>query len=206
MISEALEFLTNEINVYLNLKNTPVTGTVPEIVLTNVAAEDGNWAIPPRTLGLSLINIEEERVFKDQQTAFRNVNGDIEHYNPEIKLNLYILISANFAAGDAGGGTNSTGIYSEGLKQLSYVISFFQGKNVFTPDNSPTLNAHADLKKLVVELYSYSFEQQYNFWTVVGAKYLPSVLYKVRLVVYQEKRLLDQQQPITSLDITTSQN
>jgi hypothetical protein len=172
-------------------------------VLTNVAAEDGNWAIPPRTLGLSLINIEEERVFKEQQSAFRNENGEIEHYNPNLKLNLYILITANFAAGDAGGNTNATGVYREGLKQLSYVISFFQGKYVFTPDNSPALPAA--LKKLVVELNSYSFEQQYNFWNVIGAKYLPSMLYKVRMVVYQEKRLLDQQQPVTAIDIQSSQ-
>ncbi len=204
MIDNALKFLTDEINAYLVLKNEPVSATSPEIVLTNVAAEDGNWAIPPKTLGLSLINIEEERVFKEQQTAFRNSAGQIEHYNPNIKLNLYILISANFAAGDAGGNTNTTGVYREGLKQLSYVISFFQGKYVFTTDNSPTLPA--ELKKLVVELYSYSFEQQYNFWSVVGAKYLPSVLYKVRMLVYQEKALLDQQQPITTLDITTTQN
>jgi hypothetical protein len=204
MIDSALNFLTNEINAYLNLQNAPISGTSTEIVLTNVAAEDGNWAIPPQTLGLSLINIEEERVFKDQQTAFRNTQGDVEHYNPNLKLNLYILISANFAAGDSGGTTNKTGIYSEGLKQLSYVISFFQGKYVFTPDNSPTLDPK--LLKLVVELYSSSFEQQYNFWNVVGAKYLPSVLYKVRMLTYQEKRLLDSQQPITSMDITTSQS
>jgi hypothetical protein len=204
MIDSALKFLTDEINAYLVLKNEPVNAASPEIVLTNVAAEDGNWAIPPKTLGLSLINIEEERVFKEQQSAFRNEAGDIEHYNPNIKLNLYILISANFAAGDAGGNTNTTGIYTEGLKQLSYVIGFFQGKNVFTPDNSPALPA--ELKRLVIELYSYSFEQQYNFWSVVGAKYLPSVLYKVRMLVYQEKALLDQQQPITIVDLDLTQS
>lgn len=204
MIDQALEFLTKEINAYLVQKNEPVSGTAPEIVLTNVAAEDGNWAIPPRTLGLSLINIEEDRINKDQRSSFRNENGDIEHYNPEIKLNLYVLVSANFASGDAGGSANTTGVYGEGLKQLSYVISFFQGKNVFTTDNSPLLDA--GIQKLIVELYSSSFEQQYNFWTVVGAKYLPSVLYRVRMLVYQEKRLLDQQQPITTLDLQTSGN
>lgn len=204
MIDLALDFLTKEVNAFLLQKNEPMSLTAPEIVLTNVAAEDGNWAIPPRTLGLSLINIEEDRVNKEQQTAFRNSQGDIEHYNPEIKLNLYILISANFAAGDAGGSTNTTGIYAEGLKQLSYVIGFFQGKYVFTTDNSPLLDP--SIKKLIVELYSSSFEQQYNFWTVVGAKYLPSVLYRVRMLTYQEKRLLDQQQPITNIDIQTSGN
>lgn len=204
MIDLALDFLTKEINAYLMLKNDPVSGTAPEIVLTNVAAEDGNWAIPPRTLGLSLINIEEDRINKDQRTSFRNEQGEIEHYNPEIKLNLYILVSANFASGEAGGTSNATGVYGEGLKQLSYVIGFFQGKNVFTTDNSPGLDA--TIQKLIVELYSSSFEQQYNFWTVVGAKYLPSVLYRVRMLVFQEKRLLDQQQPITTLDLQTSGN
>ncbi|HET6990057.1 MAG TPA: DUF4255 domain-containing protein [Bacteroidia bacterium] len=204
MIDLALDFLTKEINAFLLQKNGPTPSVSPEIVLTNVAAEDGNWAIPPRTLGLSLINIEEDRVNKDQQTAFRNPQGDIEHYNPEIKLNLYILVSANFASGDAGGSTNTTGVYAEGLKQLSYVIGFFQGKYVFTTDNSPLLDA--SIKKLIVELYSSSFEQQYNFWTVVGAKYLPSVLYRVRMLTYQEQRLLDQQQPITNIDIELSGN
>lgn len=200
MIDTALDFLTDEINAYLVLKNGPSTSVPFEIVLTNVATETGGWAIPKRTLGLSLINIEEERVFKDQRTVFKNEAGDFEHYNPELKLNLYILISANFAIGEDG--SPGTGIYSEGLKQLSYVISFFQGKNVFTPDNSPALEP--TIQKLIVELYSGSFEQQYNFWTVVGAKYLPSVLYKVRMLIYQEKRLVDQQPPITSMDITTS--
>ncbi|MCK6641707.1 MAG: DUF4255 domain-containing protein [Bacteroidia bacterium] len=202
MIDSALKFLTDEINAYLVLKNEPVSATTPEIVLTNVAAEDGSWAIPPKTLGLSLINIEEDRINKEQRSTFRDENGDIQHYNPEIKLNLYILVSANFASGEAGGTANATGVYGEGLKQLSYVISFFQGKNVFTTDNSPGLDA--GIQKLIVELYSSSFEQQYNFWNVVGAKYLPSVLYRVRMLVYQEKRLLEQQPPVTTLDLQLS--
>jgi hypothetical protein len=204
MIDVALEFLTQQVNDYLSQRSLPDVGTGPEIVLTNVAAEDGNWAIPPKTLGLSLINIEEDRVNMDQTITHRNINGDIESYNPEIKLNLYILISANFAVGDAGGSTNTTGVYAEGLKQLSYVISFFQGKYVFTTDNSPTLDP--SVKKLIVELYSSSFEQQYNFWNVVGAKYLPSVLYRVRMLVYQEHRVQDQGAPITNIDLQTTGN
>jgi hypothetical protein len=197
MIDVALDFLTGEINTQLTMQMGPNPSSSSWIVLSNVAKENGEWAIPNDSLGISLINIEEERVFKDQQTAFRNVNGDIEHYNPEIKLNLYVLITANFTSNDASGPGNNYQ-YIEGLKQLSSVISFFQGKNVFTTDNSPGLDA--SIKKLVVELYSYSFEQQYNFWTVIGAKYLPSVLYRVRMLSFQEKKILDQQVPITTLD------
>ena len=195
MIHSSLEFLTDEINNYLKLR----TGVqnVDRIFLTSVATESGGVVIPDKSLGLSLMNIEEERVFKDQRTAFINDQGIAEHINPEIKLNLYILISANFQDTKKN---DTSDDYVEGLKQLSYAISFFQGKNVFTQDNSPAMAAHdPDLLKLVVELYSYSFEQLYNFWTVVGAKYLPSVLYKVRLIKFQESAILDANLPIEKI-------
>lgn len=197
MIDKALRFLTDELNAYLDLQNGVSSGGDPIIVLSNVSDNvSGGLAIPINKLGVSLINIEEEKVFKEQQTNFRNAEGEFEQYNPEIKLNLYMLVSANFES------ENGDDKYEQGLKQLSRVISFFQGKNVFTPDTSPALEA--SLKKLVIELYSYSFEQQYNFWTVLGAKYLPSVLYKVRLLAFQEKRLLNQNEPVTSFTLQLS--
>jgi len=196
MIDKALRFLTTELNTYLDLQNGVAAGGDPIILLTNVSDNvSGGVAIPLNKLGVSLINIEEEKVFKEQQTNFKNADGEFEQYNPEIKLNLYMLVCANFE-------NENDDKYEQGLKQLSRVISFFQGKNVFTPDNSPALDTV--LKKLIVELYSYSFEQQYNFWTVLGVKYMPSVLYKVRLVAFQEKRLLNQNSPITAFELQLS--
>lgn len=194
MIDKALEFLEKEVETYLDLVTGGVTPGEGFVVLSNVADQAGNWAIPSDRVGMSLINIEEERVFKDQEFLHRNNAGDIEQYNPEIKLNLYVLFCANYV-NTTGDYTN----YAEGLKQISNIINFFQGKYVFTPDNSPGMDPM--LKKLIVELYSYTFEQQYNFWTVLGAKYLPSVLYRVRLLTYQEKRILNNNQPITTIDI-----
>jgi hypothetical protein len=197
MLHTSLSFLTNELNEFLKLR----TGTSDErVFLTSVATESSGLKIPDKSLGLSLMNIEEERVFKDQKTSYVNKHGIAEHLNPEIKLNLYILISANFQDNDS----SNTDDYVEGLKQLSYAISFFQSKNVFTLDNSPGMVEYdTNMIKLVVELYSYSFEQLYNFWTVVGAKYLPSVLYKVRLITFQERAVLDASLPIEKIGINS---
>jgi hypothetical protein len=203
MINTALNILRHELNSYLELKYPPVPPKEPLVVLSNVADDQGAWAIPNNAIGVSLINIEEEKVFKEQQTTFRNAAGEYEQYNPEIKINLYMLVSANFVNSSTDtDGTN----YGQGLKYLSGVISFFQGKNVFTPDNTPVMADPQEpaLKKLIVELYSYSFEQQYNFWNVVGAKYLPSVLYKVRLLAFQEKQVQMQSEAITQFTIQTS--
>ncbi|MCG8573689.1 MAG: DUF4255 domain-containing protein [Flavobacteriales bacterium] len=193
MIDKALEFLKGEVETHLELVNETVAPADDFIVLSNVAKENGEWAIPNNKIGMSLINIEEEKVFKDQEFLHRNEAGEIEQYNPNIKLNLYVLFCARYVDGD---GDNN---YNEGLKQLSNIIGFFQGKYVFTADNSPLMDP--SLQKLIVELYSYSFEQQYNFWSILGAKYLPSVLYRVRLVTYQEKVLQNQNQPLSIVDI-----
>ena len=195
MIHSALDFLAQEINSYLEQKNG-VTGE--KIVLSNVATQEGNWAIPNNRLGLSLINIEEERIFKDQRSSMVNTEGKTEAYNPEIKLNLYTIVTANYTSGD----TDASGIeYKEGLKQLSYVILFFQEKNVFTNANSPLLaSIEPTIEKLVVELYSYSFEQLYNFWSVIGAKYLPSILYRIRLITYQGKVITSQLPSIDNME------
>lgn len=199
MLHTALQFLTAELNDYLKLK----TGYPDEnrVFITNVATESGGVVIPDMALGMSLINIEEERVFKDQQTTVINNDGRTEHINPEIKLNLYVLISANFQDKQTDTAEDD---YVEGLKQLSYVISFFQSKNVFTRENSPALaEKDPSLKRLIVELYSYSFEQLYNFWSVLGTKYLPSVLYKVRLLRFQEQAVQQSNLPIEKVKINS---
>ncbi len=199
MIHTCLSFLTNELNEYLKVRTG--SPTVDRVFLTSVATEGGGVVIPDKSVGVSLINIEEDRVYKDQKSTVINSFGNVERLNPEIKLNLYVLISANFQNTNE---QDSSDDYVEGLKQLSYIISFFQAKNVFTPENSPKLAEYdPNLKKLVVELYSYSFEQLYNFWSVVGTKYLPSVLYKVRMLTFQEREFFDTNAPIEKIGINS---
>lgn len=195
MIHSSLKFLTRAINDYLIIKNGL---DEDKIFLTHVSDESG-VAIPDKSLGLSLVNIEEEKIFKEQKTTYVNSEGIVEYRNPELKLNLYILISANFQNKDLNDPSDD---YFEGLKQLSHIISFFQAKNVFTNDNTPALASEdPNIKKLILELYSYSFEQMYNFWSVLGTKYLPSVLYKIRMLKVQEGELISDSLPIEEIDL-----
>lgn len=199
MIDTTLNFLTQEINSYLKIKNN--TPNEDKIVLSSIASESG-LVIPNKSLGLSLINIEEERVFKEQKATYLNENGQAQYYNPELRLNLYILISANFQDKLVEDPSDN---YKEGLKQLSYVILFFQSKNVFTNENSPLLaSIDPNIQKIIVELYSYSFEQLYNFWSVVGTKYLPSVLYKIRMLRFQGKEVAVELPGISEVGVNNS--
>ena len=188
MIDKALEVLKNGIRDYLvQLPDLNITSQ-EFIHLDHIVEADGNLALPADSLGLSLVNLEEERVTKSQQNFGRSTDGRIVHMNPEIKLNLFVLIVANFSN------------YRTGLEFLSAAIRFFQSKSVFTPANTPALNVA--IQKLIVEMMTLSFEQQNHKWGSLGAKYLPSVMYKVRMLTIQEALAADEQEPITMINLT----
>jgi hypothetical protein len=181
MINAALDFFSKEINGYLNhVANT----TDDEFIVVSSIVSDGKLAIPDKTMGITLMNIEEDRALKDQRVSVKNMFGDIETRNPDIYLNLYVLISANFNSAETESPTLD---YLEGLKRLSQVIAFFQGKNVFTQANSPLLaTIDKNIERLSAELFSFNFEQMNHFWSIIGHSYLPSVLYKIRVITVQE--------------------
>jgi hypothetical protein len=169
MIEKALLFLENQVNGYLK----KISGFDNKLSLSNITNNEGKTII--KDLGLTLVNIEEETIGKTQTTYKKDSNDKTYIVNPEIKLNLYLLFTANF-------GDNDTG-YRESLKFLSYVISFFQAKNVFNHQNSPDLDEN--IERLALSLYSVPFEQQNYLWGSIGAKYLPSVMYKARVITVQ---------------------
>ena len=147
----------------------------------------GQVALPDDTIGLTLFNIDEERVMKSPGRIARHANGSIEYLQPEVRLNLYILFAANF------------GTYSEGLKFLSYVISYFQKKRVISHQNTPKLDPR--IAELAVDLYAMTLEQQNYLWSILGGKYLPSVAYQVRPVLIQDEEVELEAKPVMELQI-----
>lgn len=191
MIDKALETLANEISSYLErLPDLNITSQ-ETVHLVGIVEADGTLAIPGDSLGLCLVNIEEERVTKAQKTAVKAPSGLITHINPELKLNLYILVAANFS------------LYKTGLEFLSGAIRFFQSKNVFTPENTPSLDP--TIQKLIVEMHTLNFEQQNHLWGSLGAKYIPSVMYKARMITIQEAQATDEQPPIKEFNLLEKQ-
>jgi hypothetical protein len=186
MIDKTLLFIEKQINGYL--KN--ISGFDNKLSLSGITNNEGKTII--KDLGLTLVNIEEETVGKAQTPYKKNDNDSIYIVNPEIKLNLYLLFTANF-------GDNENG-YKESLKFLSYVISFFQAKNFFNHQNSPDLDER--IEKLILSLYTLPFEQQNYLWGSIGAKYMPSVMYKVRLITVQADEVKAEVYSITESNLT----
>lgn len=188
MIDNVLNVLREEINGYLKRLPTMNIGTEKKVDINYIAKPDGDIAIETDSLGLSLVNVEEERAVKSQNSVLHTRNGRVSYVNPEIKINLYVLVVSNFK------------VYSVGLKFLSGAMRFFQSKNVFVHQNTPGLDS--SIEKLIVDLHTLNFEQQNNLWGAIGAKYLPSVLYKVRLITIQEALQKDEIPAIKVLGIS----
>jgi len=174
MINESLQFIADELNKYLVLKMGPANEP-PRLVLGNVSRLfDGEVAAAGLTnkVILSLVNVEEDRVAK-QQENFERMDVSTRYKSPQLYLNLYILFSANRSG------------YTDSLQHLSYILQFFQFQNVFTPITHPKLNDYR-IEKLCVDLCTLNFEQVNHLWSTLGGKYIPSVLYKVRQITIDE--------------------
>ncbi len=183
MIDAAFLFLRSEINSYINLR----TGSADTLEITPLTDDSGQ--ILSDRLGLTLVNLEEDRTAQQLPQLKPTPLGQLAKSNPKVRLNLHLLFSANFENN-----------YDEALKHLAYVITFFQARNVFTPQTNPGLTD--GIEKLILEMMSLSLEQQNNLWAALGAKYRPSVVYKMRILLLEDSLTLDSNVPISEITQT----
>ena len=175
MLLETFQFIADELNKYLILKGV-VSSDTPRVELGNIArAFDNDSPIGMDPISnravLSLVNVEEDRVSKQQENYVKTIVST-RYKSPPLFLNLYMLVSVN---------RNN---YGQSLAWLSHILQFFQFQNVFTPITHPSLDSR--ILKLIAELYSLNFEQINHLWSTLGGKYIPSVMYKIRQITIDE--------------------
>jgi Pvc16 N-terminal domain len=191
MIDSALILLRGEMEAYIrNIKND----TSADVRLDNIALLDtANGTMLRDTIIITMVNVEEESTLKNERNYRRQANGSIEYINTPVNLNLYLLITANHTGHEEI--LNDTS-YIRSLRRIANVVEFFQSKNVFTPQNSPTFQALSSIDlndpdianlKIYIDLYTLTFEQINHLWGSLGGKQLPFVMYKLRLVQIQNR-------------------
>ncbi len=183
MIQPILNLLVVQLSDYIRQVSTNVDE--PPVVLGNIGMSQGlggNEGYTQGRLVLSLVNIMEEPTLKNS-SHYNRLNGHHEILNPPAFLNLYLLFTANFT--NSGSVSDDTD-YSNGLTRLSQLIQFFQGKNVFTVQNSPTSNALNDPElqdlRVNLELHSMTFEQVNHLWGSLGGKQVLFAMYKAGII------------------------
>lgn len=192
MIDTAIKFLSDEVNTYLK-KRALSSASFGSVIPGQIVDDNGKWLIAADNIGLTLINIEEERILQSQLPDRLYVNGSHIVVPPALKLNLTLLFHTRYTNGN----------YEQSLRFLSSVMSFFQAHPSFTADAYPGLDPR--IEKLTVEMLSLGSEQLNQIWAYLGSKYLPSVAYRVRLIVLQDIEAQEVAQPITTISATLNE-
>ncbi|MEN8179267.1 MAG: DUF4255 domain-containing protein [Pseudomonadota bacterium] len=183
MIDTAINHIASELNQYL--KRT-FDQNEDLVVVSNILEQDGTVATHVNNkIVISLVNIEKDSVpFRQQSIA--SVGGGRAVINAQpVFFNLYLMFASCFSASN----------YNEGLKFISNTIGFFQEQPVLDRKSTPALDKN--IEKLIVEIENLNMQDLSNLWGVLSGKYLPSVMYKVKMVTYDSNAII-KQTPILS--------
>lgn len=90
--------------------------------------------------------------------------------------------------------------YPQALKFISDTISYYQKVPVLDRHVTPSLDDR--IEKLVLNIENLNIQDLSNLWGILSNRYLPSILYKVRLVAYDHVDVRSQTLPIIQQKIT----
>lgn len=185
-ISKILSKLVSKINSEPNLNAL-------DIAITNIATlEDTSPLNLSKTpIILSIVNIEEDRTLKNQSVYLKEANPktDISRYKNPTQHLIFSLLFSSFA--------EKPNLYLTGIEKLNLVINYFQQNNTFYykkddteliyyPDfMSKTEAQKLNYSKITFETASLTMEQLNQMWSYLGSKYMPSILFKMRLYPVQ---------------------
>ena len=173
MLEAAISLIATQLNQALR---SAFQVTEDLAVVSNLVDANGNT---PTTAGNKLVifvtNIERETLVAAQGARITAGAGDrdtVAQTSAAIHLNLMLMFAANF------GGNQ----YTEALKFISATVSYFQGRTLFDHHNSPDLDPR--IERLVLDMVSLDIADLANLWGILGGKYVPSVLYRMRMISF----------------------
>jgi hypothetical protein len=170
MIDDAIVFLRNRLN--RSLRGISEVGPGGDKVEFISGDQMDPISFKSEAVSALLINVEEDKTLRAPDLyAGVDANGVRQKVRPEIRLNLLLLFVAHFKE------------YADSLAYISAVIRYFQNDCVFNRQNAPELSNRID--KLLVELVTLPFSEQSLIWSSLRTTYRPSVLYRVKTIVFK---------------------
>lgn len=162
MIYEVLQTLTDNLNVYFRTK---LKIQEDKAELSAIVNQDGTIALQSENKVLvTLLNIERE--------PFSASGANIGRQ--KLSLNIIVIFSCHFS--------NSN--YSEAIRFLDLIITYFEENYTLE-----AYNIYDGNNKIKIEIETFNLDKVQNIWSTIGAKYLPSVIYKLRMIVVDSNNI-----------------
>lgn len=203
MIRTALEFVKKEVEAYIVAREQDPNYTLGNVVdLKSIVLPNGTINVTDTThVTVMLVGIDEERREGKRPHYLPTDDKSFFRLNPPVELDLFVLFVAH----------NKD--YETALRDLSDVVGFFQANPVFDATKYPALNASVSkpdekpwqlIERLSFMLHSLTFEQQNNLWAMLGSKYIPSVVYRMKMLTFFETKSNDKVTAISELNFAGS--
>lgn len=175
MLDSALLFFQEEVSNYIKIKTS---GQKEEAVKFAEVQTSSELVLPGNAIALLMVNLEEERTFRSGAVQGTRLANDPNASGISMLcLNLHLMYLANFKD------------YIEGMKILSLVVRYFRSYRLFDRQQFPSLSP--EIQQLSTELVNLTFMEQGELLRSLELAYRPSVLYKVRMLVYQDADIAD---------------
>jgi hypothetical protein len=175
MISELLVLLKDAVNDHLSA-SSGWGSTQPDhgqVVFLDSDKLDG-LELKLGAVTLMLVNLEQEHSMRAADPyRLAQPDGTLLRVLPPIHLNVYVLFLARFKE------------YQQSLRYISFILQYFQNHRVLDHESAPALSER--IEKVVMELVTLPLSDQHNLWSLLRCSYQPSLLYKVRMVVFQDE-------------------
>lgn len=192
MLYDSFCVVKDNLNTYLRQKYQLDEDIV---VISNLVDLDGSIAInASNKIVISLVNLEKESTLIKGKSYKQQTNELFSVQNPPLFLNIYFVISANFS------NTN----YEEALKFLSSVLMYFQKTPVFNHNNMS--NFPETIEKLIFEIVDMDFQELSHLWGIVTGKYIPSIVYKMRMVTVDSGDIVSEAFISANTDTSANKN
>ena len=162
-----IQFVKNKLNAYF--RNTSRWAEEKAIIANVSAVQSGSDPEFSDKLLISLAHLNLEYAVLNQHGKV--LSGEqFNRVQPPVTFNTDLLFSASSIK------------YEESLKLLSDTITFFQANHFYDPTNSPDLPK--GIQKISLSVLDLDYHESSQLWSKIGAKYIPSILYRMRLVVF----------------------
>jgi len=162
MIYEVIQTITDGLNIFFK---TRLRTNEDKAVISALINQDGTVAmLEENKVLITLVNIERE------PTPI----GPKKDGKQRVHINFFVLFSCYF----------SNANYSEALKFLAFTMNYLNDNSSMDISESgggKSTSSSGGLK-VQIEIESLTVDQNSNLWSTTGAKYMPSVLYKIRMI------------------------
>ncbi|MCL6404610.1 DUF4255 domain-containing protein [Dickeya dadantii] len=183
MIHASINYLTRQLNQYL--KNT-LNLHDDVVVIANPADDDGKmFPLAKNKLVVFLSNIEREMLPHRSNAAPPGNRFAVT--TPPLFVRVSMVVAANFTGAQ----------YAEGLQVIAHAMAFLHKNAQLNRYNAPDMDEA--IEQILLEMDSLPRHELGNMWTMLGIRYLPSAVYRLRVKIADSQAIQSQSEGVRQL-------